>query len=97
MRMSGQMRHHPQLLLLIDQGHHALVNAQCLQVAHLDLILHIHQRIADSVNVVLCHRVPIVESSKRVDYTSLPFRQQPFASIITSERIRIAPGKNSSN
>ncbi len=61
MGMRGQVLHHAQLLLLIHQGHYALVNAQRLQVGQLDLIFHIHQRITDPVNIILRHYALITE------------------------------------
>jgi len=58
---AGQMRHHPQLAVLVHQGHHALVDTERFQIGNFNLVFHIHQCVADPVHVILRHESSVVE------------------------------------
>ena len=50
-----QVLHDFHLMGLVDQGHDPFVDPELFEVAGLHLVLHIHQGVADAVNVVLSH------------------------------------------
>ncbi len=54
----AQMVHDAQLVRLVHERHHTLVDVQVLEILGLDLVLHVHQCVAQGVDVVLTHAIP---------------------------------------
>ena len=62
--MIRELLHQFRLALLIDQRHKTLVNAELLQVVIGDLYLGIHQRGADTIDVIfLFHKLVALRKS----------------------------------
>jgi hypothetical protein len=58
--MFAEVVHDAQLMCLIDEGHDALIDIQVLEIAGADLVLHIHQCVAEGVDVVGTHTFPVL-------------------------------------